>query len=130
MSGRIASLAADFARYATRPSIVPETRRSLIVCGERSQDAFAVAMAAYATDDTERARQVASSDDRLAECIDALRRRTINGVFEDDVRNPETRSAEHVWVLLAVRDIERITEQTTKIAERVIETGPEMRVGE
>lgn len=79
-------------------------------------------MAAYAAADGERAWGILRSDDRLGECADGLLRRTISGVLDTDTRTSEARTAEHVWVSLAVRDIERIGEHARSIAERISET--------
>jgi phosphate transport system protein len=114
---RVGDLARNVARSASRLAASPELAPPGILTrlAESSQTMLRRALDAYGEGDTARARAVLDQDDE----IDEVEGQVIHQELEEIMRRPDLAS-EAVDVILIAKNLERVADHATNVAEAVI----------
>ncbi|MCH7660015.1 MAG: phosphate signaling complex protein PhoU [Euryarchaeota archaeon] len=119
---RIADLATNLGEYAGRARIEIYPDVDVQHIGERTREAVAAAMDAYAKKDTEACYLIAGRDDEIDDLCVRASELVIRDLMETDLNST---AAEHLFAevsrfLLTIRDLERIGDHAVNIAARTL----------
>jgi phosphate transport system protein len=122
---RIGDLATNLAGYATEAEhdVFPEVDIQQI--GDETMEMLDTAMDAYAEEDPDLCRQVATHDDEVDAMCEAASETVVRDLIEKDPFSEEERDAESFMgdisrMLLTVRDLERVGDHAVNIAARAL----------
>ncbi|MUV57308.1 phosphate signaling complex protein PhoU [Halogeometricum sp. CBA1124] len=122
---RIGDLATNLAGYATEAErdVFPEVNIQQI--GDETLSMLDTAMDAYAEEDPDLCRQVATHDDEVDAMCEAASETVVRDLIEKDPFSDEERDVESLMgdisrMLLTVRDLERVGDHAVNIAARAL----------